>query len=143
MKSTGLLFLTLSILLIVSCTKSDNPKKDTVNGVTSMMLNGTWRITSFIDDGDETSNYSGYSFSFAGDNSVTASKEMTVYTGTWSITDSNSKKNKLSDLDFNLFFASPDFLEELSDDWDIAEKSETRIKLVDDNGSDQLIFERN
>ena len=143
MKSTGSLFLTFSILLLVSCTKSSNPKKDTVNGVTNMMLDGTWRITSFIDDGDETSNYTGYSFAFASDNSVTASKEMTVYTGTWSITDSDDKKNKLSDLDFNLFFASPDFLEELSDDWDIAEKSETRIKLVDDNGSDQLVFERN
>jgi len=52
-----------------------------------------------------------------------------------------------SDLDFNIFFASPPDFEDLSDDWDFISHTSTKIELIDmsggNGGTDYLTFEKN
>jgi hypothetical protein len=52
-----------------------------------------------------------------------------------------------SDIDVNIGFASPAEFADLTDDWDVAERTGTRIKLVDvsggNGGTDYLTFEKN
>lgn len=40
------------------------------------------------------------------------------------------------EIDFNIFFASPENFSELSDDWDIVSYSDTKIELMDVSGGD-------
>ena len=113
-----------------------------VNTITS----GTWRITYFYDtDKEETANFKGHNFTFA--SSVTATNGTNTYTGTWSVTDSNSNDDSMDDLDFNILFTAPPDFEDLSDDWDIIEVTDTKIKLIDvsggGGGTDYLTFEKN
>jgi hypothetical protein len=126
-----------------SPTSSTNPS-DIIN----IVNNGTWRITYYYDtDHEETSNFNGYNFTFGESNVLTASNGTNSYTGTWSVTDSNSNDDNLSDLDFNIAFSSPAQFEELTDDWEIIEKSSTSIKLKDvsggNGGIDYLTFAKN
>ena len=136
----------LLLTVFVSC-KEDDPGsiKDTIMG---SMKSGTWRITYFYDsDTDETSHFTGYSFTFGGSDVLTATNGTNTYTGTWSITDSNSNDDSLDDLHFNILFAAPPDFEDLSDDWDILERTGTKIRLVDvsggGGGTDYLTFEKN
>jgi hypothetical protein len=114
---------------------------------------GTWRITTFIDSGqDETDDFSGYEFTFNPNGSLTATNSSNTLNGTWSVTadddGSDDDGNDDDDIDFNIFFPVPDTndFEELNDDWDILSRTTNRIELADDdnnNDLDLLIFERN
>lgn len=118
------------------------------DSVVNTAKKGTWRITYFWDtDHEETDHFTGYNFTFGASDVLTATKGATTITGTWSITDSNSNDDSLNDLDFNIFFASPADFEELSDDWEIMEFTNTKIILRDisggNGGTDFLTFEKN
>jgi hypothetical protein len=128
----------------------DSPISNSNNSaeVVNIVNNGTWRITYFYDtDQEETSNFNGYNFTFGANNVLTASNGTNNYTGVWSISDSNSNDDSPSDLDFIIVFNSPAQFEELSDDWDIIEKSATVIQLRDvsggNGGTDYLTFTKN
>lgn len=110
---------------------------------------GTWKITSYVDSGtDKTSLFTGYNFTFAAANVLTANNGTNTYTGTWSVTSNDSNDdNPGSDLDFNIAFASPAAFGDLSDDWDIVSYSATTISLIDvsggNGGTDTLVFTKN
>ncbi len=91
--------------------------------LSSVLTNGTWYISSFIDGSDnETYHFNGYNFTFQSDGAVIAIKNATTTNGTWSqYTDSGFSK-----LDLNFPGES---LEELSDDWRVIEYSNTLVKL--------------
>jgi hypothetical protein len=133
------------------CSNDDNGANQSVNtptAVVNIVNNGTWRITYYYDtDTDETSSFTGYNFTFGANGVLTASNGTTNYTGDWSVTDSNSNDDTISDLDFNIAFSSPAQFFELSDDWEIIEKSSTLIKLKDvsggNGGIDYLTFTKN
>jgi hypothetical protein len=133
------------------CSDDDNGANQSINTptvVVNIVNNGTWRITYYYDtDTDETTNFTGYNFTFGANNVLTASNGTTTYSGAWSVTDSNSNDDSISDLDFNLAFSSPAEFLELSDDWEIIEKSTTVIKLKDvsggNGGTDYLTFTKN
>ena len=155
MKAKLILLNLFAVLLIaVSCDSNDDPA-DTQADVNAAELqstaqDGQWRITYYFDsDKEETSDYAGFVFTFGADGTVTATNGTIEVTGTWSVTDSSSSDDDSfddSDVDFNLFFASPPDFEELSDDWDILEYSANRIRLVDvsggDGSTDYLTFEK-
>lgn len=156
MKAKLILLNLFAVLLVaVSCDSNDDPA-DTQADVNPAELrsaaqNGQWRITYYFDsDKEETSDYAGYVFTFGADGTVTATNGTTEVTGTWSVTDSSSSDDDSfddsSDVDFNLFFASPPDFEELSDDWDILEYTSGRIRLIDvsggDGSTDYLTFEK-
>ncbi|MFM7767823.1 MAG: hypothetical protein ACKO9S_08210 [Bacteroidota bacterium] len=143
---TSVIFVFLLMIGVFSCKKDDT---STLEGqIRSNIESGKWRISKFIDSGDdETSNFSGYNFDFGKSGSVTATNGVNSYTGTWSITDSNSDDDNLSDLDFNLNFNLTNNFQDLNDDWDFISQSETKIELIDvsggNGGTDYLTFVKN
>ncbi|MBT8283646.1 MAG: hypothetical protein KJO86_07935 [Muriicola sp.] len=123
-----------------------------VEAVSNLVVSGSWTITNYVDSGtDETSDYSGYSFTFNADGSLEAVNGTTVIIGSWSVTSDDSSDDddydSMDDIDFNIFFSAPPNFEELTDDWDIVSRSSTRIELIDisggNGGTDTLTFERN
>lgn len=137
-----------------SCADDDNSVS--VNGnataVANNLKSGTWRVTSYIDSGeDETAYFTGYDFDFNTDGSVTATNGTNTYTGSWVVTDDdlyddNSDDDNVSDIDFDLAFATPDYFAELTDDWEVIERSGRKVVLMDDNddgNADYLTFEKN
>jgi hypothetical protein len=140
--------ISLFVLVAVACNNDDDVSNSNQSQVESIAKSGTWRITYFYDtDKDETANYTGYNFTFGSSSVLTATNGANTYTGTWSITDSNSNDDSMDDLHFNIAFTAPPAFEDLSDDWDIIEVTETKIKLIDvsggNGGTDYLTFDKN
>jgi len=141
----------LFVLTTSSMCSSDDNSNSGVNSTASVINvvnTGSWKVTYYYDtDHDETTAFTGYNFTFGANNVVTASNGSTTNTGTWTVTDSNSSDDSISDLDFNLSFATPAQFAELSDDWEIIEKTATSIKLKDvsggNGGTDYLTFTKN
>ncbi len=152
MKTKLFSLLIAGMLILVSCQKNDdsnnNDNTPTADEVTEIAKNGNWRISSFIDSGvDETSDFTGYAFTFNTDGSVTAVKGDNTVAGTWSVTSGSSSSS--SNDHFNIFFPVPESndFEDLNDDWDITTANSTTISLIDisggNGGTDVLIFKRN
>lgn len=141
------------ITACVSC--SDDDASSNVNGnanaITNNMKSGTWRITNYVDSGtNETADFNGYNFDFNDNGAVTATNGTSTYSGSWLVTDSDSDDDDdddSSDIDFNLAFAAPAYFAELTDDWDVVERTGTRVVLQDvsggNGGTDYLTFEKN
>ncbi len=153
MKKIFLNVLTVIVLatFIVSCSSSDDDNNSSNNNsvevITSIAEEGNWRITYFYDtDHEETSNFTGYSFTFNNDGNLVAENGNNTVTGTWSVSEGSSSSSSDDD-HFNIFFAAPDDFEDLSDDWDIISTSTTKIELIDvsggNGGTDYLTFEKN
>lgn len=146
----AILIFVLSISL-TSCSNNNDDNPIINNTQTKIEKNaeaGTWRITRYIDSGnDEVNHFAGYNFTFGANNVLTAKNVTNTYIGTWSITDNNSNDDILEDLDFNIFFASPPDFQELSDDWHFISQTSTKIELIDisggNGGTDYLTFEKN
>jgi hypothetical protein len=150
MKNRRVSFLVI-IGILISITMGCNTEDDFTNTpevVNQIVTSGTWHITYFWDtDHDETNSFSGYNFTFGENNVLTATNSNNTYSGIWSVTDSNSNDDSMDDLDFNILFSDPAQFNELSDDWEILEKSSTVIKLKDvsggNGGTDYLTFTKN
>ncbi|TAI49851.1 hypothetical protein EW142_07420 [Flagellimonas allohymeniacidonis] len=108
-------------------------------------MDGTWRITQFIDDGrDETSDFDGFTFTFNADGSVVAENGTLSFTGSWFIKldDSSLDDDDDSDeLEFNVSFSLSNDFDELSEDWYVIEYSSNSIRLLDDDddGEDDFL----
>ena len=135
---------------LVACSSTDdaaNPNNNTsAQQTANIAREGTWVVSYFYDtDQDETSNFSGYSFSFNQDGTLIAVNGSTTVTGSWSVT--NGSSDSSDDDDFNIFFASPSDFEDLTDDWEIISTSDTEISLIDisggNGGTDYLTFTKN
>ena len=140
----------LFVLNVASMCSDDDDSPTNVNQtqVINTVISGTWRITNYVDSGvNETTNFTGYNFTFGSNNVLTAVGNGLTISGTWSVTDTNSNDDTLNDLDFNIAFTSPANFLELSDDWDIVSRTDTKIQLIDVSGgngvTDYLTFEKN
>jgi hypothetical protein len=138
----------IAALPVISCTDDGSPSPNTQTQVQTNVQAGTWRITKFIDFGDdETSNFTGYNFTFNSSGVLNATNGVNNYNGSWSITDSNSDDDSQDDLDFNINFSLTNDFEDLNDDWDFTSQSSTKIELIDisggGGGTDYLTFEKN
>ena len=146
-----ILILALLFVLNVSsmCSdEDDSPTNVNQTQVINTVLSGTWRITNYIDSGvNETTNFTGYNFTFGSNNVLTALGNGLTISGTWSVTDTNSNDDTLNDLDFNIAFTAPVNFLDLTDDWDIVSRTDTKIQLIDVSGgngvTDYLTFEKN
>jgi hypothetical protein len=140
------LFLVLSL---AACNDDDDDEIKTIlDNIESNVESGTWRISKFIDSGDdETNDFAGYVFTFESNGVLNATNGANSYDGTWSITDSNSNDDSQDDLDFNINFNLMNEFEDLNDDWDIISQSSTKIELIDvsggNGGTDFLTFVKN
>lgn len=157
MKTKHTFFYALLSLLCFSLMSStcssddDNMPNSSVQDAVMVSQSGTWKISSFIDSGqNETNHFTGYTFTFEDDGDVTATNGSNTLTGSWSITNSNSNddSNDDSDMDFNIFFPVDESsaFEDLNDDWDISSYNENTINLIDvsggNGGTDTLTFTR-
>ncbi len=168
MKKTFLKTIALFSLAIafVACSSGDDPAPDDNNNnnnnnqtsadiTTDIAETGAWRITSFIDSGqDETADFNGYTFTFNPNGTLIATNGSDTVTGTWSVTDDSSNSssdddgNSTDDDDFNIFFPVPESnkFEDLNDDWDFVSVSNTKIELIDisggNGGTDLLTFQK-
>ena len=126
------------VLLFVACDKDTIDNQVTsadVSEIKLMIVAGEWKVTRYFDDKDETSNYTGFVFDFAQDGVLAASNGNTASSGSWSI-EVDSNDDSESDVDFNIFFANPIVLKELTEDWDIVSYSDIKIELKDVSGGD-------
>lgn len=116
--------------LLTACQKQND------NNTTNVDLTaGTWRVSYYWDEKDETSDFASYNFMFLSNGTFMAhTSSGAAITGTWSQTSTKLIIN----------FTDP-LLSELNDDWMITEKTSTSIKLKDDNPAqdDQLHFTKN
>ncbi|NDP28450.1 MAG: hypothetical protein GZ087_13655 [Flavobacterium sp.] len=146
------LILLFAVLLngVFSCS-SDSSSSNAVdpNPVINTVKNGTWKITFYENSGvNETTNFTGYNFIFGSNSVLTATNGANTYAGTWSVTIDNSGDDSPSnDLDFNIAFATSANFSNLTDDWNILERTDTKIKLVHvsggNGGTDYITFEKN
>lgn len=94
----AILIFVLSISL-TSCSNNNDDNPIINNTQTKIEKNaeaGTWRITRYIDSGnDEVNHFAGYNFTFGANNVLTAKNVTNTYIGTWSITDNNSNDDIL------------------------------------------------
>lgn len=143
MKKARIFFVTAIIsLALLSCEKDSNAKDDTGSTTSSIVSLGSWKITLFNDSGnDETSDFSGYAFTFNSNGSVTSVKNTNTVTGTWS-TGIDDSQNKLI-----LNFGTTIPFDDLNEDWDILERTLVKIRLQHisggNGGTDLLTFEKN
>ena len=103
------------------------------------LTTGSWYVTYYFDDFDETSDFEGYEFTFATDSTAQATNGTNIVPGTWKLTTSSTP-------DLELFFGTNDPFDELDEDWEIIEGASEIIRLKDVSGSDgsvdYLTFER-
>ena len=143
------LFCLMMLNVASMCSSDDDSSSTDPTPVINTATQGTWRVTSYIDSGNnETSDFTGYNFTFASGNILTATNGTNTYTGSWSVTsDDSDDDNPSSDLDFNIAFAAPANFADLTDDWDIVTYSANTISLIDvsggNGGTDTLVFTKN
>ena len=124
----------ISSLLIISCSKEN------ITNIASYVTKGTWRVTLYQENGVSKLYYfSNYDFTFS-NSTVTATKNPSTVTGTFS-TKYDDSKNKLV-----LNFGNTSPFNELNDDWEILEESATKIRMQDvsggNGGTDLLTLEK-
>lgn len=141
--------------LLFSCENTDDSSTEIstidINEIKSLVVSGSWMVASYKEDGiDQTSNFSGYGFTFNSEGVLGAANGSTSISGAWSIVSDSSSSNDDSssndNVDFNIFFTSPANFEEISEDWQIVSYSSSRIELKHvsggDSSIDRLIFEK-
>ena len=141
-----------TVFLTFSCSSDDDgnsTNNNSISEVVNTMNSGTWRVTKYIDSGnDETTDFSGYNFTFTQNNILMASKGSEEIMGSWLVSSDDSNDDSPSnDLDFIIAFSGPAKFMELSDDWDIQSRTSTKLELIDvsggNGGTDYLTFEKN
>ncbi|MEZ4798673.1 MAG: hypothetical protein R2809_02615 [Flavobacteriales bacterium] len=104
------------------------------------MLDGNWKITNYIDSGEnETYKFNGHTFDFANGGSVSVSTGSGTVQGSWSTGEDDSH------VKLYLSFSSLPH-EDISDDWHVVSQTSSKIELEDisggNGGADYLTFER-
>ena len=134
--------LLLFAVVATSCDRNDDnspsPSSPTVN---TTLPQGQWKITYFDNSGNiETSHFTGYSFQFNSNGTVTATNSGTTVSGTWSDGNDNSTAKLV------LNFGAQVPFDDLNEDWHITQQSSTSIKLQHisggNGGTDNLYFEK-
>ncbi len=126
-------------LATVSCADDDNAfVASSPSEISNTVTSGTWKISSFTEDNVHgEAAFSGYTFTFSTSNTVNAVNGANNYSGTWTVgNESGDDDNTSNDLHFILNFSSPDSFTELSEDWDIIERTSTKLRLKHVSGGD-------
>jgi hypothetical protein len=163
----GLIMLSM-VVGMIACDDGDDVSPNTqarIESAKAIVQEGQWRITYFKDDDDgddDTYKFIDYTFDFASNGVLTATKGEVDIIGKWSIKDDDDDSDDddddddddgdddddddrdddddNDDVDFNIYFSSPSSFNELSEDWDIVSITSTKIVLEDDD--EFLTFER-
>lgn len=134
MKQLVLLSLCFTAFFTACSSRSDNNP--------GAVTEGAWRVSHFSERGDdETGDFSGYTFTFAGNGSASAVKQGAGKSGSWSL---NSTSTRFS-IDFGPKTDANKPLGELTDNWMVISLTDREIKLTDDNAgsAEFLTFTKN
>ena len=127
MKQT-ILFSLIVLLGLSACSNSSDDNSNNPS-IPNSDLSGNWKVTYFWDkDKDETSDFNGYTFEFKSDGTFVAHLPGgSTQTGTWG----ERPDDGVTKLDIVIPGAKP--LDDHNEDWVILEKTDTSLKLRDDN----------
>jgi hypothetical protein len=134
----------LALVLIVTstaCSKSDDSASPADPSATlkQEISKDSWIVSSYIDKGkNETSDYSGYTFTFSDNGTLTANNSGMTFTGTWRIGSNHngsddSGNHSGNDNKLIMTISGNDQMDELTDDFLIVSISVSEIALKDDN----------
>ena len=138
----------LSLLFVLNvasmCSDDDDTSTQVSNPteIASTLADGQWIVTLYKEnDVVQTSNYSGYNFTFGTDGALSATNGSTTQLGDWSsYIDSGYTKLDL------MFTAVDGPFEEISEDWRVISRTTTKIELKHisggDGSTDYLTFEK-
>lgn len=125
------LLLALVALALPACSSSDNAQPDPSPVITS----GSWKVHLFIDSGnDETSNFTGWTFTFNTNGTVSAIGGGPTASGTWSVRPDDGRTR------MEIEFPTTSTLAELNNDWVLTGISTSIIELEDDNASSNEVL---
>ncbi|AWA28794.1 hypothetical protein HYN48_01090 [Flavobacterium magnum] len=134
----------------ISCSSDDDNNTTSTSEIANTVTSGAWRVTYFMDgDVDETSHFENYNFTFGPNNVLTASNGANTYTGIWNVSteDATDDNPHLEDIDFDIIFNAPDNFTDLTEDWEILERTSTKLRMKHvsggNGGVDYLTFEKN
>lgn len=131
------------IVMLASCTKDDSVLSDlTTSEVTSTLDGNTWKVTYYFDnsDGESTDDFAGYTFVFYEDGSINASNSGETFSGTWLIKNSDDDPDFDKEIEFTI--SGNKQMDELDGSWLITELTDSSVKLKDDNGAEEMHFEK-
>jgi hypothetical protein len=141
------MLLALFMLNVASMCSNDDDSGSSpsqiVTNTQNAVVNGTWRVTLFSEDGsNQTSNFSNSNFTFNSNGTLTAANGSTTMNGTWSAgTDDSTPKMFIN------FNVTDGPFEEISEDWRILSNTSSKIELNHISGGDGsidlLTFEKN
>ena len=94
------------------------------------LTSNQWKISYFFDEKDETSDFTGYVLTFQANGTIQAVKGASTVSGNW------ETEGESGVLELILLFNSNILFDELSDDWEVTEFSNTTIKLKHVSGGD-------
>ena len=131
----------LSLLFVLNvasmCSDDDDTSTQVSNPteIASTLADGQWIVTLYKEnDVVQTSNYSGYNFTFGTDSALSATNGTTTQSGDWS-TYADSGYTKLD----MIFTALDGPFEEISEDWNVISRTATKIELKHVSGGDGSI----
>lgn len=142
MKTLKFISIAIIAILLVSCSKKSEtitPAAPSVAEQKSMVVSTSWRVNYFTERGtDMTSDLAGYYFQFNSNGTLTATVAAAAYTGTWSLTQTNSKPddsghNSTPENKMNILVTGNKQMDEISEDWKILRLTSSEMWLSDDN----------
>ncbi len=128
----------VTLIAISSCQKHTD--EDSHWNIEKVMEEGQWKLTLYLHNGvDETANLAAFVFDYnAG--AIAANDNGLGVTGTYSAGPSDSNPT------FNISFSDTTVLGDISGEWDVVEKSETKVRLqkssLVQNTPDELVFKK-
>lgn len=138
-------FFALTLLFgAFSCSSDDSSNSTSAEELLTTLGSGTWRITLYQEgDSNQTNHFTDYDFTFGEANVLTATNGSDTQVGFWDVDDDDSS----SDVDLDIEFTTSANFSELTEDWDILERTSTKVRLRHVSGgngtTDLLTFEKN
>ncbi|MCC7466552.1 MAG: hypothetical protein IT261_09795 [Saprospiraceae bacterium] len=122
--------LPLFLLLFTGLIACDDNSSSSNNGSGPTPAAGVWKVSYFFDKQDETSYYSGFTFEFGANGSLSATNGSQTWSGTWA-TGFDDSSNKFL-IDFS--GAVPSALGELEEDWRIIKMESNQMHFEHTSG---------
>lgn len=120
-----------------TCPENANP---TLDFEQTLISSGSWKISYFYDDGEKTSLYYGYNFSFNSNHTVSITKSGVAYNGSWTSSLHNGLREFKIDINSGL-------LDELDEEWNVFEFNDSHLRFRDTSEgnleTDYLYFQKN
>ena len=135
------MYVIIAVLSTASMCKTDDDNVVVNQKLATTLGNGSWRITYFFNNQDETGDFDGYSFQFNDDGILIARKNALSMQGSWETEESSDGNSKLY-----VDFGAGDPLQKLNEDWRLAATSGSKITFEHEsvNGDiNTMVLQRN